>query len=77
MPCRTLVDGNGKPVGFVCSRGRKHSPKCRWCEKPSTKLCDYPVTAHQTCDAPICDEHAKRQGSNLDTCPDHPEMRHF
>jgi hypothetical protein len=75
MPCRPLMQGD-KQVGFICGRGLK-PPKCKWCEKPSTKLCDYPVTQDRTCDAPMCNEHAKSQAANIDTCPSHPEMRYF
>lgn len=58
-------------AGFVCSRGRR--PKtCRWCSRPSTKLCDWKApAAARTCDAPICDDHAKVVGPNRDHCPDH------
>lgn len=71
MPCE--IRGNA----IVCSRGGRKAPACRWCGKPSTKLCDYPTSKNQTCDAPICNEHAKSQGKNLDTCPDHPAMRYL
>jgi len=62
---------------IICSRGPRKAPKCAFCNQPSTKLCDYPLTKGRTCDTPMCDEHAKRQGVNLDTCPDHPVMRYF
>ena len=74
MPCE-IRDNK-----IICSRGVRpaaNKTKCKWCGKASTKLCDYPVTRNQTCDAPMCNEHAKKQGQNIDTCPDHPQMRHF
>jgi len=51
--------------------------KCRWCQHLCTKLCDFvisppeQVTHRRTCDAPMCDAHAKSVGPNLDYCPDH------
>jgi hypothetical protein len=71
MPCKIR---NGM---IICSRGHWRPPKCQWCDKPSTKLCDYPIEKGRTCDAPMCEEHAKRQGPNVDTCPNHPHMRYF
>ena len=62
---------------IICSRGQRKPPKCKWRTKPSTKLCDFPLSKDKTCDAPVCDEHAKKQGSDLDTCPNHPVMRYF
>jgi len=76
MVCEVRKAKDGQ-FTIVCSRGAKRPPKCYFCKKQSTKLCDYPVTRTKTCDAPMCDEHAKRQGANLDTCPNHPEMRYF
>lgn len=71
MPCDVRENS------IVCSRGARKPPKCYFCANPSTKLCDYPVTRERTCDLPICDTHAKKQGENLDTCPNHPQMRYF
>ena len=62
---------------IICSRGAKRPPKCAFCEKVSTKLCDYPLDRQHTCDMPMCDDHAKHQGPNVDTCPNHPSMRYF
>lgn len=58
---------------------RRSRPTCIACGAPGVKLCDYPVAkavfgqpaAKQTCDAPICSQHASREGPNLDYCPDH------
>lgn len=76
MPCKVGRLGSSGFV-IVCSRGHRTPPACRWCGKPSTKLCDYPTSKNGTCDAPICDAHAMKQGPNLDTCPDHPHMRYL
>ena len=70
MPC----EHRGNMI--ICSR-TKRVKKCDFCDRPSTKQCDYPVSKTQTCDKFMCDAHAKRQGPNLDTCPDHPVMRYF
>jgi hypothetical protein len=74
MPC--VIHGNA----IVCGRGAR-PPKCRFCDRQSTKLCDF-VTSHQqqvthkkTCDAPMCDVHAKSVGPNLDYCPDHAKEK--
>ena len=71
MPCE--IKGNM----IICSRGARRAPKCSFCEKVSTKLCDYPIEKGRTCDSPICDEHAKHHSPNVDTCPRHPSMRYF
>jgi hypothetical protein len=69
----TLPDGTKAIVRF----SGKRPAACRWCGKPSTKLCDFrlshpsQVTHKRTCDAPMCDQHAKSVGTNLDFCPDH------
>lgn len=62
---------------IVCSRGAKRPSKCAFCQNVSTKLCDYPLDKHHTCDMPMCDDHAKHHGLNVDTCPNHPSMRYF
>lgn len=76
MPCEIRKTKDGQFAAVICSRGSR-VPKCKFCEKQSTKLCDFPLSKDRTCDAPMCNEHAKKQGPNLDTCPDHPEMRYF
>lgn len=61
---------------IICSRGRQ-MPKCQFCSRMSTKQCDYKLDKTHTCDAYMCEAHSKKQGPNLDTCPNHPEMRFF
>jgi hypothetical protein len=57
----------------------KRPLNCRWCERLSTKLCDFDisppnqVTHRRTCDAPMCDIHALPVGINKDYCLDHKE----
>lgn len=55
----------------------KRPPNCKWCDRLSTKLCDFDishpsqVTHRRTCDAPMCDTHATSVGVNRDYCPIH------
>jgi hypothetical protein len=68
----------GEDVAIVCTTGRR-VPKCKWCNEPSTKLCDFVVssplqiTHRKTCDAPMCNLHAKCIGPEKDYCPLHVE----
>lgn len=71
MGCDIKRDANGQMTSIVCSRGQR---RCRWCGKPCTKLCDFPRDAG-TCDAPMCDSHAKHVAYETDYCPDHQERR--
>lgn len=70
----------GGARAFVRMSGKRPAA-CRWCGKPSTKLCDFVVshpsqiTHKKTCDAPMCDTHAKSVGVNKDHCPDHAPQK--
>jgi len=65
-------------TAVVCSRRSSRAP-CRWCGRPHTKLCDFPLSgakAGRTCNTPMCDRCAtpiKRLfgGPDLDYCPPH------
>lgn len=72
MPCEPLLDKNGKPCGFICSRGRTKPAQlfCYKCGKLSTKLCDY-RDGFSTCDKPMCDECAHHIGKDTDYCDEH------
>lgn len=77
MPCRTLKDDEGRITGFMCGRAARKLDPCRWCGKPHTKLCDYPLRgakAGKTCDAPICDDCATSIGPDRDLCPAHAKL---
>lgn len=86
MPCEPFITRDGAS-GFICSRGSRSRAKCSvdGCTKPSTKLCDFPLTgkkAGKTCDRKLCDAHAKRQpvttldpSDTVDFCPTHDAMR--
>jgi hypothetical protein len=70
----------GGVVAFVRFAGKRpERKKCSWCDKWSTKLCDYrlspaaQVTHVRTCDQPMCDDHATNVGPNRDLCPDHKD----
>jgi hypothetical protein len=75
MPCKwiRLPDGTVAHVKFANSPAKK----CRWCGLPCTKLCDFEVSSPQqvthrrTCDAPMCDAHAKHISHEIDYCPAH------
>ena len=70
-----MPDGTTAIVRFAGKR--PESKKCAWCDKMSTRLCDYrispqgQVTHVRTCDAPMCDDHATNIGPQLDLCPNH------
>lgn len=75
MPCEWIK----LPGGGVAHVRYAKPPlkKCQWCQRLSTKLCDFvvsppeQVTHRRTCDARMCEDHAKSVGANLDYCPDH------
>ena len=68
---------DGTVVHLLHSGKRPQPKKCQFCDRPSTKLCDFPmsppeqVTHRRTCDAPMCDEHATLIGEDRDLCPPH------
>lgn len=76
----------GGGVAIVRLSGKRPQP-CQWCATLSTKLCDFVVSSPQqithkrTCDAPMCAQHAKSVGHDLDYCPEHahlaPEQTRF
>ena len=73
MPCIRINDDKGKTIGFARVSGSRPSP-CKWCPRPHTKLCDYRAAgAKKTCDAKMCDLHAKNVGPELDLCPVHAD----
>ena len=75
MPCAKVAIGD--ITAIVCSRGSR-APKCRFCRKRSSKLCDAVIGKTLagkdiTCDAPICLDHARPdpRNPNRDLCPKH------
>jgi hypothetical protein len=73
MPCNH-VDLGGGARAIVCTRHRQQ--RCVTCGRPSTVLCDYPVTNHRsgTCDRPCCRQHAVNVGADRDYCLAHAEL---
>jgi len=75
MPCEWIKFPDGTVA--IVKHAKRRQQKCRWCSKQSTKLCDFSISSPQqvthrkTCDAPMCDEHAKPVGPNIDYCPEH------
>jgi len=81
MPCRTVVIPGGG-IAIVCSRGSTaNHRRCVVCKLPGNqcdmKLCDYPLhgeKAGQTCDRPICRDHALHVEPDTDFCPAHARL---
>jgi hypothetical protein len=76
MPCEVVKLGDGT-AAIVCTRGERSKTPCRWCSRVHTKLCDYPlggIKKGKSCDAPICDQHAREIGPDRHLCPPHREM---
>jgi len=55
---------------FVSGEGFESKP-CKECGFESDYLCDYPVGNNKTCDALLCEKHAKEVGVNIHYCPGH------
>lgn len=58
MPCEPFYyhDGDGNIIsGIMCSHGKR--TLCKYCGRPMTILCDYPLPNGKTCDTPLCDKH--------------------
>lgn len=79
MACIPFRDASGRLAGFVCTGGRKDSPKCYVCGKSGSRRCDWRLTgpkAGQTCDRVICDRCTHHPNGNLekDLCVAHAKM---
>ncbi len=71
------------PVHFFTRPTLRHEPECnRWihgdgvvmcasCLYIADYLCDFPMGKGQTCDAPLCEEHANVHDKDLHFCPQH------
>ena len=77
MPCNPVkLPGGGTAI--VCSgRGRRPKP-CAYCGRPSSRLCDFPVTKDRgvkgTCDAPLCERCTARIAGDGDLCRAHAPL---
>ncbi|MCA9653204.1 MAG: hypothetical protein KC501_25040 [Myxococcales bacterium] len=80
MTCKPITLGDGF-TAITCSRGaRRRAAACDepHCQRPHTRLCDYPVTRGGrpgTCDRKLCDGHAVRMGEDTDYCPAHSRLQ--
>lgn len=86
MVCTPVKAEDGTVM--ICFHGRSRSRPvklCYFCDKPSTKLCDFKwkhsqITKgvqHQvtsTCNRPLCDNHAVEVGHDIDYCHTHPSL---
>jgi hypothetical protein len=70
MPCIPVRLDDGA-VALMCTRGRVPRQPCISCGAPSTRLCDFVLDAHTTCDAAICARCTQRIGRSEDRCPAH------
>jgi hypothetical protein len=74
MPCSWVkLPGGGTAI---VKHAKARSPKCRFCPRSSTKLCDAVIGKTLgggaiLCDAPICDSCARPFGPGQDLCPNH------
>ena len=70
MPCEHR-DGM-----IICTRGQRTKP-CKYCGRPSNKLCDYPLSGIKggdTCDTPMCEHCATHVPPDTDYCKPHAAM---
>lgn len=80
MTCERLLDGSGRAIGHMCTRGRKRRARCVVCKDGiATHLCDGELAADDvkfarqtTCDAPLCSECLSPRGEH-DFCPQHDQ----
>lgn len=72
MTPREHVDLPDGTHAILCSRGRR-IPNCgeRDCTNRADLLCDFPIGPGKTCDARICNAHAKEVGPDRHFCPRH------
>ena len=83
MHCEVLDLPDGTRVTICGANRTLKMPACRFCGKPSVKLCDFPVRdstgnhikwydkRRHTCDAPLCENCTTNAGGDSDLCPVH------
>lgn len=69
MPCNHVRLPNGAHA-IVCTPKRKRR-RCSYCQKPAPYLCDHKEGGAR-CDKPICGDHARSMGNDVDWCKAHP-----
>lgn len=65
-----------KGGGSAVIHGSKPMRACICGYEISAYLCDFPVGAGQTCDAPLCSGCRVNKGPGLDYCPEHADQGH-
>jgi hypothetical protein len=75
MPCRSVpFPGGGYAIVCgVCGVPKTRPRACSVCGRKTrdVKLCDFPVSAGQTCDAVLCPGCASHREPDTDYCPLH------
>ena len=74
MPCTTIKFPDGTVA--IVRHARVRQPKCQFCPRESSKMCDAVVGKTLggesiTCDARCCTDCARQVGSDKDFCPKH------
>lgn len=70
MTCYVVTLQNGAQA-FLCG---DLGPHCKHCADVGVRLCDWPMKAGLTCDAPLCDHHAFEIAEEIHYCPVHHEQ---
>lgn len=74
MVCKTMNLPGG---GFAIVCGLPKPKACIHCGKPSSKLCDFPLTGAKvgsTCDRPLCIRCATHVDPDTDYCQQHARI---
>ncbi len=64
---RRVRNNFGKAI-HICGEDIKACACCPYC---ADYLCDWPIDGKETCDAPLCEDHAETVGDDLHFCPAH------
>jgi hypothetical protein len=75
MGCENWKDSEGRLIGVKCSR--RKSTRCLECGEPMVALCDATKKDGTPCDAPMCEKHRYRVGSDTDVCKYHNYPRYI
>lgn len=72
MPCYPIKIGD--TVGVICTRGSAPKRKsCKYCGKPATLECDYPLGNGKICYAPVCPSCSVHVAPDTDYCKTHKQ----
>lgn len=64
-----IVHIKGTKLAAPCAAQAQIDGKAQRCLAPSHYLCDGPAENRKTCDAPLCEAHARPIGPNKHLCP--------